>query len=67
MLCPPASHNCQRSVRIWNYVERTLDVMKVFPEGPTSVAFHPSGLHLIVGFSDKLRLLNVSRRTRTQL
>jgi cilia- and flagella-associated protein 57 len=33
--------------------------MRVFPEGPISVSMHPSGLHLVVGFSDRLRLMNV--------
>jgi len=48
-----------KSVRIWNYVERTQDLCKFFGEEAYSVAFHPSGFHLIVGFSDKLRLMNL--------
>ena len=42
------------SVRIWNYVERTLEVYDFFNEEPFSVAFHPSGFHIVVGFADKL-------------
>mmetsp|Transcript_9007 Transcript_9007/g.25093 ORF Transcript_9007/g.25093 Transcript_9007/m.25093 type:complete len:1245 (-) Transcript_9007:111-3845(-) len=48
-----------KSVRIWNYVERTQELFKFFPEDAYSVAFHPSGFHLIVGFSDKLKLMNL--------
>jgi len=48
-----------RTVRVWNYQDRTLDSQKTFSEDPHSVAFHPSGLHVIIGFSDKLRLLNL--------
>ena len=48
-----------RSVRVWNYVDRTIDIQKQFPEEAFSVAFHPSGLHVLVGFSDKLRLMNL--------
>lgn len=48
-----------KSVRIWNYAERTQDLCKFFGEEAYSVAFHPSGFHLIVGFSDKLRLMNL--------
>jgi len=33
--------------------------VQVFPEGPTAVAIHPAGFQLLVGFVDKLRLLNV--------
>lgn len=47
------------TVRIWNYIDRTCDIVKVFPEGPTAIAFHPSGFQLLVGFTDRLRLLNV--------
>jgi WD40 repeat protein len=48
-----------KSVRVWNYMEKTTDLMKTFKEEAYSVAFHPSGLHIVVGFSDKLRLLNL--------
>jgi len=48
-----------KTVRIWNYLEKTCDLMKQFNEEPSAVAFHPSGFLLIVGFSDKLRLMNL--------
>ncbi|KAL4117849.1 hypothetical protein PRIC2_010178 [Phytophthora ramorum] len=48
-----------RTVRVWNYIERTCEVAKRFNEEAFSVACHPSGLHLLVGFADKLRLLNI--------
>eukprot|EP00736_Rhodelphis_marinus_P001057 Rmarinus@m.11291 len=54
-----ATCSTDKSVRIWNYVDRTLELVKVFPEEAYSVAFHPSGLHVLVGFSDKLRLMNL--------
>ncbi len=48
-----------RTVRVWNYLDRTIDLNKTFQEEAFSVAFHPSGLHILVGFSDKLRLMNL--------
>merc|ERR1719331_146190 len=48
-----------KTVRIWNYAERSQELCKFFLEEAFSVAFHPSGFHLIVGFSDKLRLMNL--------
>merc|ERR1719230_1982464 len=48
-----------KSVRVWNYMEKTCELCKFFNEEAYSVAFHPSGFHLIVGFSDKLRLMNL--------
>ena len=38
---------------------RSLDVWKEFQEEAYSVALHPSGLFVLVGFSEKLRLLNI--------
>ncbi|GMH77228.1 hypothetical protein TrST_g6546 [Triparma strigata] len=48
-----------KTVRIWNYMDFKLEFFKQFNEDPLSVAFHPSGLHLLIGFADKLRLMNV--------
>jgi len=48
-----------RTVRVWNYVDMKLEMSKTFTEDPCSVAFHPSGLHVLIGFADKLRLMNL--------
>ncbi|ETK90168.1 hypothetical protein L915_06001 [Phytophthora nicotianae] len=48
-----------RSVRVWNYLDKSTDILKFFREDALCVAFHPSGLHVAVGFTDKLRMLNV--------
>jgi hypothetical protein len=40
-------------------MDKTLELSKRFPEEAHSIAFHPSGLHILVGFADKLRLLNL--------
>lgn len=37
----------------------SLDLYKEFPEEAYSVALHPSGLYVLVGFSEKLRLMNL--------
>lgn len=38
---------------------RTVDLCKEFQEEAYSVALHPTGLFILVGFSDKLRLMNL--------
>ncbi|KAJ0409573.1 hypothetical protein ATCC90586_010084 [Pythium insidiosum] len=48
-----------KSVRVWNYLDKSTDIMKFFKEDTYAVAFHPSGLHVAVGFTDKLKLLNI--------
>jgi len=36
-----------------------LELYKEFAEEAYSIALHPSGLYVVVGFSDKLRLMNL--------
>jgi WD40 repeat protein len=43
-----ATCSTDKSVRIWNYVDKTSELVKFFPEEAYSIAFHPSGLHVLV-------------------
>lgn len=54
-----ATCSTDRSVRIWNYRSNANELTKFFPEEAYSVAFHPSGYHILIGFSDKLRFMNL--------
>ncbi|KAJ3047877.1 Cilia- and flagella-associated protein 57, partial [Rhizophlyctis rosea] len=54
-----ATCSTDRSIRIYNYATVGCELVKYFPEEAYSVALHPSGLYLLVGFSDKLRLMNI--------
>jgi cilia- and flagella-associated protein 57 len=47
------------SLRIWNYKQHDLELIKIFPEEITTVAIHPTGLHCAVGFADKLRVYHI--------
>ena len=58
-----ATCGIDNSVRVWNYEKNTLEVNEFFTEEPYSVAFHPSGFHVVVGFADKLRMMNVFATT----
>jgi WD40 repeat protein len=47
-------------IRLWNYVERKRELRYKQPDiTPLSVAFHPSGLHVVVGCNDKIHIMNV--------
>eukprot|EP00944_MAST-04C_sp_MAST-4C-sp1_P009277 g9277.t1 len=48
-----------RSVRVWNYVTNKCELVNYFADEPCSISMHPSGLHVLVGFTDKLRLMNL--------
>ncbi|KAM9859970.1 cilia- and flagella-associated protein 57 [Aulostomus maculatus] len=54
-----ATSSLDHSVRIWNYETKVLELCKEFQEEPYSVALHPIGLFMLVGFSDKLQLMNL--------
>jgi WD40 repeat protein len=48
-----------KSIKVWNYVTGVCEMTKYFGEDAYSVAMHPSGLYILVGFIDKLRLMNI--------
>ncbi|CBZ50930.1 putative WD domain, G-beta repeat-containing protein [Neospora caninum Liverpool] len=48
-----------RSIRVWDFLKNTMELCKFYSEEVYSVAFHPSGFHILAGFSDKLRLMNL--------
>ena len=56
-----ATGSDDRTVRIWNngIYPPQLEVCEVYQDEAYSVAFHPSGFHLIVGFTDRIRMLNL--------
>ena len=48
-----------KSIRLWNYLSGHCEQVKYFPEEAYSISLHPSGLYILAGFSDKLRLMTV--------
>lgn len=48
-----------RTVRVWNSRTHAVEIFKKFDESPLSAAFHPNGLQVIVGFGDKLRIMDL--------
>jgi len=48
-----------KSIKIWNYATKQLELQTVLQEVANAVAFHPSGFHVIVAVTDKLLLMNV--------
>lgn len=54
-----ATCSLDRSVRIWNFETNDLEIYKEFQEEAYSIALHPTGLYILVGFSDKLRFMTL--------
>lgn len=48
-----------KCIRVWNYEEKIIEAYKVFSDEAYCVSIHPSGFHLVVGLSDKLRLMTI--------
>lgn len=47
------------SIRIWNYFDDKSEITKLFSDLVLTISFHPSGLYILVGFQDSLKLMNV--------
>ncbi|KAM5248101.1 cilia- and flagella-associated protein 57 [Ctenodactylus gundi] len=54
-----ATCSLDRSIHIWNYESNTLELFKEYPEEVYTIGLHPSGHYIVVGFADKLRLMNL--------
>jgi len=48
-----------RTVKLWNYHQKTLEISHPMQEDALAVAFHTSGFHVIVAVQDKIILYNV--------
>lgn len=47
------------TVRIWNYDTLNLELVKKFQFSIHSIALHPTGLFVAIGFSDQLHLMEI--------
>jgi hypothetical protein len=54
-----ATFGIDQTVRIWNFVDRQCVLAKQLDEDILSLALHPSGMYIVLGFRDKLRLFHV--------
>ena len=48
-----------RTVRVWNFMRRRVEFTKTFDEEVLSLALHPTGLRMVIGFKSYLRMYNV--------
>ncbi|KAJ4459588.1 putative flagellar associated protein [Paratrimastix pyriformis] len=54
-----ASCSADGWVRVWNYMDRLCELAKAMESPAECVSLHPSGFHLLVGCTDRLRLYNI--------
>lgn len=48
-----------KTLKIWNYETHKLEIDWILTEEPLSVAIHPSGFFLAIGYSDNLTILTI--------
>ena len=56
-----ATASKDKTIKIWNYEDKTVETPKSEAEAASSLSLHPSGLHIVVAYSDKLRVLNLQK------
>lgn len=49
-----------RTVRIWNYHDNTLEYISTFESVCEKITLHPSGLYLAIAFADKVRVFGLN-------
>lgn len=55
-----------KSVKIWSYSSSqgfNLEINQTFSDEAFCVAFHPSGFHVVVGFADGIRMMNIFKKS----
>jgi hypothetical protein len=45
-----------KTLRIFNYTDRTQELVKQYEEEPVSVTIHPSALYVVVGFLETIKI-----------
>ena len=48
-----------KTIRIWNYNSKTLDICYTATEEALAVTMHPSGFHIVVALLDKILMMNI--------
>jgi WD40 repeat protein len=54
-----ASVGADQTLRLWNHVDRRVELLKRLPEEAKSVALHPSGMYLSLAYQERVRLYSV--------
>jgi WD40 repeat protein len=52
-----------KTIKVWNYSTKQLEISATTTEDALAVSFHPSGFHLIVALLDKINIFNVLSKT----
>lgn len=48
-----------KTIRVWNYNTKTMEICYSVTEEALAVAMHPSGFHIVVALVDKILMMNI--------
>ena len=54
-----ATCSTDKTIKVWNYVDMTVEAEKKFREEAFALSFHPNGYILLVAFETKICLINI--------
>lgn len=54
-----ATVGTDKALRLWNFQDKSSELISYFDEVPLAVSLHPSGLYLIVSFGEKVSTMVV--------
>lgn len=44
-----------KALRVWNFQDKSSELISFFDDAPLAVSLHPSGLYLLVSFGEKVK------------
>jgi len=62
-----ATCGLDKTIKIWNYEEKTIELNWQFNEEIFALSFHPSGFYLVVAFTDRLKLMAVTLHNQANM
>ncbi|CAM9245094.1 unnamed protein product [Scytosiphon promiscuus] len=48
-----------KALRVWNFQDKSSELISFLDDAPLAVSLHPSGLYLLVSFGEKVRLYSI--------
>ena len=61
-----ATCSTDKTIKIWNYANKSLEISNLLTEEALAVAFHPSGFHIVVAIQDKILFMNILSKALQQ-
>ena len=51
-----ATVGMDKALRLWNFQDKSSQLVRFFDEAPLAISLHPSGMYLVLSFGEKVHL-----------